>query len=47
MSFLTYPSGLISTSIGSLGFDLASVMSLSKFASTLFRYLYGFLAGMA
>lgn len=47
MSISTFPSGLISGSLSSLGLDLSLVDSLASLASSLFRYIYGFSAGVA
>jgi hypothetical protein len=47
MSISTFPSGLISGALGSFGLEWAFVDALASLASTLFRYIYGFSAGVA
>lgn len=47
MSISTFPSGSLSGLVGSLGLDWAFVDALASFASTIFRYIYGFSAGLA
>ncbi len=47
MSIFTFPSGSLSGAMSSLGLDWAFVDALASLASTLFRYIYGFSAGVA
>ena len=47
MSISTFPSGLISGALGSLSLDWVFADALASLASTIFRYIYGFSAGVA